>query len=146
MIGVITKIGKDQMADIEGHHSEVEVSTDRIIGEDHDMLIIIEMILRETILVKCEIIEVNILEVDIEIIIEMTTLKEVEVGLGKVNIQVILEGMPEIVVLGQDKVQEPVLTETESDALNEGNMIILLKTDQICKQEKSQKKYKKCII
>ena len=38
----------------------------------------------------------KILEVEIEIImIEMTTLEEVKVGLGKDNIQVILEGMAE---------------------------------------------------
>ena len=70
---------------------------DRIIGEDHDMSIIIEMTLGETIIERCKIIEVKILEVDIEIIIiEMTTLEEVEVGLGKDNIQIILEGMTEL--------------------------------------------------
>ena len=53
------------------------------------------------------------LEVDIEGIIEMTTLEEEEVGLGKDNIQVILEGMTEIVVVGLDQVQELVLVETE---------------------------------
>ena len=56
---------------------------------------------------------VQSLEEDIEIIIEMTTLEEVEVGLGKDNFQVILEGMTEGVAVGQDQVQELVLTETE---------------------------------
>ena len=97
--------------------------------EDHVMLIIIEKTTGKTILEKCKITEVNILEVDIEGIIEMTTLKEVEVGLGTHNIQVTLEGMTEVIV-GQDQVQESVLTETELDALSVRNMIILLKTAQ----------------
>ena len=41
---------------------------------------------------------------DIEVIIEITTLEEVEVGLGKDNIQVTLEGMTEVVSVGQDQV------------------------------------------
>ena len=49
-------------------------------------------------------------------IIETTILEEsVEVGLGKDNIQVILEGMTEVVAVGQDQVQEPILTEIELD-------------------------------
>ena len=40
------KIGIDQIVEIEGHHSEVEVSMDKIIGEDHNMSIIIEMTLQ----------------------------------------------------------------------------------------------------
>ena len=48
MIRVIIKIGIDQIVEIEGHHSEVEVNMDRIIGEDHMMLVIKEMILEET--------------------------------------------------------------------------------------------------
>ena len=67
----------------EGHHSEVEVSMDRIIGEDHVMSIIIEMSLEETILEKCKITEVTILEEYIEGIIEMTTLEEVDELQGK---------------------------------------------------------------
>ena len=51
-IRVIIKIGIYQIAEREGHHSEVEVSMDRIIGEDHLTSIIIEMILEETILEK----------------------------------------------------------------------------------------------
>ena len=33
----------DQLVDIEGHHSEVKVSPERIIGEFHNMLILMEM-------------------------------------------------------------------------------------------------------
>ena len=54
--------------------------------------------------------------------------------------------MTEVEAIGQDQVQEPVLTEIELDALNVGNMIILLKSFQIHKQKKSQSKYNKCII
>ena len=36
--------------EIEGHHSEVELNMDRFLGEDHIMLIIIEMTLEEKIL------------------------------------------------------------------------------------------------
>ena len=88
------------------------------------------MTLEETIFEKCKITEVKILEVDIEGIIEMTTLKEVEIGLGKDNIQVILEGMIEVVV-DQNQVQELVLIEMELDASSVGNMIILLRIVQI---------------
>ena len=41
---------------------------------------------------------------DIEIIIETTILEEVEVGIGKDNTQVILEGMIEAVAVGLDQV------------------------------------------
>ena len=78
-------------------------------------------------------------------IIGMTTLDEVEVGLGTDNIQIILAEKIEVVV-GLDQVLEPVLTETELDALSVGNMIILLKTVQIYKQKKNQNKSNKCII
>ena len=106
MIRIIIKIGIGQIADIEGYHLEVEVSMNKIIGEDHVMLIIIEMtiIIEKTILEKHKITEVKILQMDIEGIIEMITLEEVEIGLGKDNIQVILAGMTEIVIVGQDQV------------------------------------------
>ena len=70
MTRVIIKIGIDWIVEIEGHHLEVEISTGRIIGEDHIMSIIIEMTLEETTLEKCKITEVKILEVDIEGIIK----------------------------------------------------------------------------
>ena len=82
----------------------VDLSMDRIIEEDCNMLIIIEMTLEEDILGKHKIIEVRILEVDIEAIIEMTILEEVEIGLGKDNTQVILKGMIKVVVVDQDQV------------------------------------------
>ena len=104
MIRVIIRIGIDEIVRIGEHHSEVEVSMDRIIGEGHNTLIPIEMILGEKILGECKIIEVRILEVDIEVIIEMKTLEEVGVGLGKDNIQVILEGMAEAVAVDLDQV------------------------------------------
>ena len=136
MIRLIIKIGIDGITEIEGHHQRYEVSMDRIIEGDHIMSIIIEMILGETILETCKIIDIRILEVDIEGIIEMVTLEEVDVGLRKDSIQVILVEMAEVVIIGQDQVQEPVLTETELDALSVGNMIILLKPVQIHKQKK----------
>ena len=55
---------------------------------------------------------------DIDVITEMKTLEEVEVGQGKDNIQVILKGMTEAVAVGLDEAQEPVLTEIGLDVLN----------------------------
>ena len=66
-----------------------------------------------------------IIEVDTEEIIEMITMKEVEVGLGIDNIPII-KRMIEVTV-GLDQVQEPVQIEIELDVINAGNMIILLK-------------------
>ena len=43
MVKVVIQIDIDQTARIEEHHSEVDVSMDRIIEEDNDMLIITEM-------------------------------------------------------------------------------------------------------
>ena len=71
MIREIIKIDTDWIAEIEGHHSEVEVNTHRIIGEDHIMSIIIEMTLEETMLEKCKITKVKSTAVDIEGIIEV---------------------------------------------------------------------------
>ena len=76
----------------------------------------------------------------------MTTLEEVEVGLGKENIQVILEGMSKAVAVGVDYVGELVLTEIGLDVLNVGIIIILLKTVQIQKQKNSQNRCNKYII
>ena len=77
---------------------------DRIMEEGHNMLIIIEMTLGEESLGKHKIMVVSIIEVDIEAIVEMTILEEIEVGLGKDSIQVILEGMIKAVVVAQDQV------------------------------------------
>ena len=68
---------------------------------------------------------------DTEGIIEMITLEEVEVGLGTDSIQIILEGMIELVV-GLDQVQELALIGIKLNAINVGNMIILLRTVQLC--------------
>ena len=65
---------------------------------------------------EIKIIEVRILEVDTEGIIEMLIMKEVGVGLGIGNIQIIPEQMIEVVV-GQDQVQEPLPIEIELDAI-----------------------------
>ena len=101
MTRVIIKIDIDQIVEIEGLHSEVDVSMGRIIGEDHSVSIIIQMAVGETILEKCKITEDKTFKVDTEIIIEMKTLEEVEVGLRRDNIQVILAEIIEVVV-GQD--------------------------------------------
>ena len=55
------------------------------------MIKITEVTLGEEILEEHKTIEVRILEVYIEVILEMPTFEEVEVGLGKDSIQVILE-------------------------------------------------------
>ena len=86
------------------------------------------------------------IEVDRETTIQMTILKEVDIGPGKDSIQVILEGMFKAVVVDQDQVQEPVLIEIELDVLNVGNMIILLMTVQTQRWKENQNKYSKCII
>ena len=108
MIRVIIKLGRDQLVEIEGQHSEVEVSMYRIIEEDYIMSIIMEMTLEKTILQKHKITKVKILEVDIEGVIEMTTLEEVEVDLRTDNIQGILVEMTEEAV-GLDQVQKSVV-------------------------------------
>ena len=77
MIREIIKIDVDQTAEIEGHHTEVEVSMDKIIKKDCAISIIIEMTLEETVSEICTVIEVIILEVGIEGVIEMIILEEV---------------------------------------------------------------------
>ena len=101
------------------------------------MLTIIYMTLGQEILDECQGIEVKILELDLKLTIEMKTLGEVEVDQEKDNIQVILEGMIEVVVVDQDQVLEPVLIEIGSDVLNVGSMIISLKTVQTQIQKKN---------
>ena len=68
----------------------------------------------------------------------MIFLEEVEVGLGRDNIQVILAEMTEVVVEGQNQIQELVLIETELDVLSVGDMIISLNTIHICKQKRTR--------
>ena len=90
MIKVTIKIGIDQISEIE-HHSEVEFSMDRIIEEGCNI--------RGT-----QNYRKSEFLVDIEVIIEITILEEVEVGLGKESIQVILEGMIEALAVDLDQV------------------------------------------
>ena len=130
MIREIIKIDINQIAGIEEHQTEVEVSMDKIKEEDHVILITIEMTLEEIISEIHKITEVKILEVDTEGIIAMIILEEVGVGLGTDNIQMISVGMIEVVV-DLDQVQELVLIEIELDAINVGNMIIILRTVQL---------------
>ena len=147
MIRVINRIYTDQIVEIGECHLELKLSMDRIIEESHNMLTVLEMTLGEDISEECKIIEVKILEMDIEVTIERKTLEEVEVGLGKDNIRVILEGLIKEVVVDQDQGQELVLIWIGLDVLNVGSMIILLKTDQTQIQKKnSQNKYNKCLI
>ena len=87
MIEVITKIDTDLTVVIGECHLGVELSMDKIIEEGCNMLTIIEITSGEEILGRNKIIKVTILEVDIGTIIETTHLEEVEVGLGKDNIQ-----------------------------------------------------------
>ena len=89
MIKVIIRIDRVQIMEIGECHLGVEVSMDRIIEKGCNMLTIMEMTLGEDILEECRIIQVKILEMDKEVTIEMTTLKEVEVDLEKGNIEVI---------------------------------------------------------
>ena len=104
MIKAIITIDTGQIVVTGECHLGVGLSMDRIIEEDCTMLIIIEKTLGEEILGKAKIMEVSITEVDIEAIIEMIILEEVEVGLWKDSIQVILEGMMKPLVSDQDQV------------------------------------------
>ena len=140
-------------------HLEVEVGMDRIMDriidrimeEDCCILTVIEMTLGEDILEKCKIIVVRVIEVDvetiaettIEIITETTIVEEVEVGLEKNCIWVILEGMIKAVA-DLDQVQEPVQTEIGLDVLNVENMTILLMTVLNQTQRENQSKFSKC--
>ena len=93
MINAIIRIDTDQIVVIGECLLGVELGIDRITEEGNNMLLIIEMTLGEEILGKCKIKEISIIDVNIETIIEMTNLEEVDVGLGKEIILVILEGM-----------------------------------------------------
>ena len=129
MIREIIKIDIGRIVGIGEYHSVVEYIMDRITETDQGIVRTIEVISEEEILEgmcnQIRIIEVKIIVVDIEEIIGMIIMKEVGVGLGKDNIQMIPEGMIEV-VLGLDQVQGPVPIEIELDAINVGNMIILL--------------------
>ena len=64
-----------------------------------------------------------ITEITIGMTIATTILEKAELGLGKGNTQVILEGMMKAVV-DQDHIQEPVRKKIESGVLNVENMTI----------------------
>ena len=89
MIRVIIRIDTDQIVGKGECHLEVELSTDKIIVEGCNTSTIIEMTWGQEILEEHKIVEVKILEVDIEVIKEMTTLAKAEVDLERDNIQVI---------------------------------------------------------
>ena len=78
-------------------HIEVELITNKAIQEGCSMIKITEVTLGEGILEEHIIIEVRILELDIEVILGMTTLEEVEEGLEKDGNQVILDEMTKVV-------------------------------------------------
>ena len=107
MIKEITRIDIGLIGETGKHHIEVEVSMDKAIEEDHITVII------TAILEKDKIMEDKIIEVDKEGIIDAIILEEVGVGL--------------------DQVQELAPTEIELDAIIVGNMVILLRTVQLCK-------------
>ena len=109
MVRDIIKIDIVQIVEIEEYHSVVEYSMERITETDEGIIRIIEVILEEEssegICDQIRIIEIKIIEVDIEEIIKKIIMKEVKVGLGIDNIQIIPKGMIEVIV-GLDQVQE----------------------------------------
>ena len=82
---------------------KIDIRTDKTIQEGHSMITITEVILGEEILEECQIIEVRILEVDIELTLDRITLEDVVVGLEEDSIQVVIEQMSKVVV-GLDQV------------------------------------------
>ena len=126
-----TNIG--QIVKIVEYHLVVEYNMDRMTETDQGIIKIIEVISEEEILGgicnQIRILEVRIIVVDIEGIIEMIIMKEVEVGLGIGNIQIIPEGMIGVTV-GLGQVQEQALTEIGLNVINVENMIILLRITQ----------------
>ena len=127
-----TDIG--QIVEIEEYYSVLEYNMDRITETYQGIIRNIEVISEEEILEgicdQIRIVEVKIIEVDIEEILEMIFTKEVEVGLGIGNIQIIPEEMIEVIV-GLDQVQEQALIEIGLVAINVENMIILLRIAQL---------------
>ena len=149
MVTGIIKIDIGQIVEIEEYHSVVEYNMDRVTETDQGIIRPVEVILEEEISEgicdQIRIIEIKIIQGDIEENIETRIIKEVEVGLGIDSIPIILEGMIEVMV-GLDQVQELVPIEIELDAINVGNIIILLRTVQLLKQKRSQTKFNKCTI
>ena len=112
--------------------SVVEYNMDRITETDQGIIRNIDVPSGEEILEEICNPQITIIEVNTENIIEIIIMKEAGVVLGIENIQIIPEGMIEVVV-GLDRVQEPVPAEIKLDAINVGNVIILLRTVQLQK-------------
>ena len=93
IIKIDIKVGIGQTVKIRECHIKVELSMHKTIEEGHSMIKIIEVTLGKEILEVHKLTEVRILEVDTIVVLEMIVLEEVEVGLGKGSIQVILEEM-----------------------------------------------------
>ena len=131
------------------HCSVLEYNMDRITETDQGIIRTIEVIFEKEILEgicgQIRMIEVKIIEVDTEKIIGMIIMKEVGLGLGIDGTLIILEGMIEVIVC-LDQVQEQVAKEIEVDAINVGNMIILLRMVQLQKWKRKQNKLYKCTI
>ena len=128
MIREIIKTDIGQIVEIGEYYLVVEYKMDRITWTNQGIIRAIEVISEEGILNQIRVIVVNNIDVNIEEITETIIMKE-EVGLGIDNIQIIPEEGIEVVV-GLDQVQELVLIETEINAINAGNMIILPKIVQ----------------
>ena len=107
------------------HHIEVEVSMDKDIEEDCIALIIREMTLDDNILEKHEITENKIIEVDKEGIIEMIIFKDVGLGLGIDNTEIISER--------NDKSSSRFRSGSRASSNRDRNMINLLRTVQLHK-------------
>ena len=127
---VIIKTDIGQIVEIAEYHSVIEYKMDRITETTIEVLS--EEQILEEMCDQIRIIEVKIIEVDREEIIEMIITKEEEVGLGIENIQIIPEGMIEIMV-DPDQVRKLVPIEIKLDGINVGNMIILLRIVQLQK-------------
>ena len=107
MIGKIIKIDIGKIVEVGEYHSVIGYNMDRITKTGQGIGRIIEVIIEEEILEGiCN--QIRIIKMDTEDIIEMIIMKEVEVGPGKDNIQILTEGMIEVVV-GLDHVQELLL-------------------------------------
>ena len=128
----ISKIGIPQTVDIGEYCSVEEYNMDRIIDIALGIIRIVEMILKEEILEEIwdqiRIIEDKTIEMEIEDITELITMKEVGEGLEKDIFQIMSEGMTDAVVVGLDQVQELVLLEIGLNVIDIESMIILQKT------------------
>ena len=120
IIKEIIKIGIDPVVEITEFHLVVGFSVDKNIEIEQDMDKILGLILEEVIpdvmweciisIIRSRIIENRIIEVDIEDIIGMKTMKEVIVGPEKDNFKVVIMGVIKAqVIVDLDQVWEQVL-------------------------------------